>query len=78
MLNGIRTLTAQDRTEFERACHALREQLPRTEAPPVEQVRMRLALWIMQTGLETNQADFDLLDRLCSAGESESCPERNA
>jgi hypothetical protein len=59
-----KTLTEQDRTDFERARHALCEQLPRTEAPPAQQVRMRLALWIINTGLETNQADFDLLDRL--------------
>jgi len=26
---------------------------------------LRLALWIFRTGLETGQADFDLLDRLC-------------
>ena len=63
----MKTLTAQDRIEFERAFHALDEPLEQTKAPPVEQVRMRWARWIFRTGLETNQADFDLLDRLCPA-----------
>ena len=65
------TLTEQDRADFEKASNALREQLGRTEASPAQQVRMRLALWIFRTGLETNQADFDLLDRLCRQEETE-------
>ena len=71
----IRTLTAQDRIEFERAYYALQEQLGQTDASPAQQTRMRLARWIFRTGLETNRADFDLLDCLCrdhEAGERES------
>jgi hypothetical protein len=64
-IEGWQVLTAQDLADFERASQALREPLSRTEAPPEQQVRMRLVLWIMETGLETKQADLDLLDRLC-------------
>lgn len=64
-VEGWQVLTDQDLANFERASRALREQLSRTEAPLVQQVRMRLALWIFDTGLETKQADINLLDRLC-------------
>ena len=64
-ITQLPALTDQDRADFEKAYHALREPLSRTKAPPEQQVRMRLALWIFQTGLEDNRADFDLLDRLC-------------
>ena len=62
---GWQVLTAQDLANFERASKALREQLNRTKAPLMQQVRMRLALWVFETGLETKQADRDLLDGLC-------------
>ena len=69
-------LTAQECIEFKQAYHALSEQLGQTAAPPIAPVRMRLALWIVRTGLETSQADFGLLDRLCrdhgAAGEGGS------
>lgn len=64
-IEGWQVLTAQDLADFEKARQVLCEQLERTEAPLVRQVRMRLALWIIRTGLEINQADFDLFDRLC-------------
>jgi hypothetical protein len=64
-VEGWQVLTAQDLADFERTSQALREQLSRTEAPLEQQVRMRLVLWIMETGLETKQADMALLDRLC-------------
>lgn len=61
----LQTLTEQELAECETAYRALSEQVSRTEAPPEEQVRMRLARWILETGLETHRADLDLLDRLC-------------
>jgi hypothetical protein len=70
---GWQVLTAQDLIDFEMASKALREQLSRTEAPLDEQVRMRLALWIFETGLETSQADMDLLDRL---SQTDSCDRK--
>jgi hypothetical protein len=73
--NGLRTLTAQERTDFERTRQALHEQLHRTQATPTQQVRIRLVLWIIQTGLETNQADFALLDRLCGSEDAEPLSE---
>ena len=72
---SLRTLTAQERTDFERTRPALCEQLHHTPASPTQQVRMRLVLWIMNAGLETNQADFALLDRLCGSEETEPLPE---
>ena len=72
-VEGWQALTAQDLTDFERAGKALREQLSRTEAPLAQQVRMRLALWIFDTGLETRQADMDLLDRL---SQTDSCDRK--
>jgi hypothetical protein len=71
----LRTLTAQERTDFERTHQALHEQLRHTQATPTQQVRMRLVLWIIQTGLETNRADFALLDRLCGSEDTEPLPE---
>jgi hypothetical protein len=62
---GVRTLPPQDRADFVRTQQVLQEQLSRTQAMPAPQVRMRLVLWIVRTGLETNRADFALLDRLC-------------
>ena len=62
---GWQVLTAQDLADFEKARQVLCEQLERTTAPPEQQVRMRLAFWIIRTGLEIKQADFDLFDRLC-------------
>jgi hypothetical protein len=73
--NDLRTLTAQERTDFERTRQALHEQLRHTQATPAQQVRMRLVLWIIHTGLATNRADFDLLDRLCGSEETEPLPE---
>ena len=64
---SLRALTAQERTDFERTRQALHEQLRHTQATPAQQVRMRLVLWIMNTGLATNRADFALLDRLCES-----------
>ena len=61
---GWQALTDQDLADFEKAGKSLREPLSRTEAPPEQQVRMRLALWIFKTGLKTKQADMDLLERL--------------
>jgi hypothetical protein len=72
---GLRTLTAQERADFERTRQALHEQLRHTQATPAQQVRMRLVLWIIHTGLETNRADFDLLDRLCGSEDPEPLPE---
>jgi hypothetical protein len=72
---GLRTLTAQERTDFERTRQALREQLRHTQATPAQQVRIRLVLWIIHSGLETNRADFDLLDRLCGSEDTEPLPE---
>ena len=69
---SLRTLTAQERTDFERTRQALHEQLRHTQANPAQQVRMRLVLWIIHTGLETNRADFALLDRLCGSEDTES------
>ncbi len=63
-MEGWQALTDQELADFERASQALREQMSRTEAPPTQQVRMRLALWILTTGLELKQANRDLLDRL--------------
>jgi hypothetical protein len=71
-VTGVRTLSPQDRTDFVRTQQALHEQLSRTQATPAQQVRMRLLLWIVRTGLETNRADFDLLDRLCQHEGGES------
>ena len=71
---SLRTHTAQERTDFERTRAALCEQLHHTQASPAQQVRMRLVLWIIQTGLETNQADFALLDRLCGSEDTEPLP----
>ena len=62
---GWQALTAQELAEWEQVSRVLREQVSQTEAPLVEQVRMRFVLWMMETGLETKQADRDLLDRLC-------------
>ncbi len=73
--DGLRTLTAQERTDFERTRQALHEQLRHTQATPAQQVRMRLVLWIMNTGLEANRADFALLDRLCGSENTEPLPE---
>jgi hypothetical protein len=72
---SLRTLTAQERTDFERTHQALDEQLRHTQATPAQQVRMRLVLWIIHTGLETNRADFALLDRLCGSEDPEPLPE---
>jgi hypothetical protein len=71
---SLRMLTAQERTDFERTRHALHEQLRHTQATPTQQVRMRLVLWIIHTGLETNRADFALLDRLCGSEDTEPLP----
>jgi hypothetical protein len=71
---SLRTLTAQERTDFERTRQALHEQLRHTQATPTQQVRMRLVLWIMNAGLETNQADFALLDRLCGSEDTDPLP----
>jgi hypothetical protein len=65
--HDLRILTAQERTDFERTRQALEEQLHQTQATPAQQVRMRLVLWIIHTGLETNRANFDLLERLCGS-----------
>ena len=73
--HGLRTLTAQERTDFERTRQALHEQLRHTQATPTQQVRLRLVLWILHTGLATNRADFALLDRLCGSEETEPLPE---
>jgi hypothetical protein len=72
---SLRTLTAPERTDFERTRQALHEQLRHTQATPAQQVRLRLVLWIMSIGLETNRADFALLDRLCGSEETEPLPE---
>lgn len=64
-IEGWQVLTAQDLADFEKASQVLCEQLERTTAPPEQQVRMRLALWIVRTELEIKQADFNLFDRLC-------------
>jgi hypothetical protein len=69
---GVRTLTPEDRADFTRTQQALQEQLSGTQATPTQQVRMRLVLWIVRTGLETNRANFALLDRLCQHEEGES------
>ena len=58
-------LTDEELAYFERASQTLREQLQHTQADPVEQVRMRFLLWMMEASVETKRTDRALLDSLC-------------